>query len=131
MAGYQSFRGRALALLGLLTMPIEILLVVAFLQKYSSVSVGEFSYFDKAQNFLTWSVVAFWVLASIAVTIYPKGIRFYQNRVFNLLIGFMVLLPAWLYANLLHAISPRWLIYPIVLVCVADAAAAKSLNSQF
>jgi len=120
LAGFKSLRGRSLALLA---MPSIILVCFAILQSLSSFSYNEFSYFEKIRMVISWGVLAFWVLASIAVTIYPRGKKLYQNKNVNLLIGIVVLLPAWTCAIALQAVSPHWLIYPLVLIYVADTAA--------
>ncbi len=156
MAGFKSIWGRSLALLAI---PILLLGCLAVLQSLSNLTYNEFSFFEKLQRIMSWGILIFWVLVSVAVSLYPIGtnimvktktdanikpntkaktdlsnsnnlnfpdtikLNIYQNKIVNLFIGILVLLPAWLYANLLHAISPIWLVYPIVLVCVADAAA--------
>lgn len=122
LSGFKSIWARILAFLA---MPSLILGFLALIHSYSlsRFSSNDFSFFAKAQSLMSWGVLGFWVLASIAVTIYPRGIKIYQYKIVNLFIGIFVLLPAWFCANLLQAVSPRWLIYPIVLVCVADAAA--------
>ncbi len=125
LAGFKSVWGR---LLVLLSMPILVFCGFALLQFTSNVSYDgynsyDFNAFEKIVRMVSLGIILFWILASIAVTAYPKGKAIYQSKILNLFIGICVLFPAYFCAIALHARAPYWLLYVIILVCAADIAA--------
>lgn len=64
-----------------------------------------------------------WGLGLLAVVYYPKGTAWYAKGPRALVIGALVLLPTWVSMNQLHYLEPRWLMYTLALVWVADTAA--------
>lgn len=120
MAGLKTVWGRVLALLAL---PIVLLTIFAILQSISHFFLNDGQFFDEVSRVISWIIVLFWVMASIAVTRYPKGKVLYHSRLLNLFIGMMVILPAYFAILALQIKSPYLLIYIIALVCVADSAA--------
>lgn len=117
LAGFKTIWGRALAFLSL---PFVGLCLFAFLH---FLGLDKISKFDTLKFAIAYSVLGFWVLASLAVSIYPKGQWLYQSKIINLIVGLFVLLPTWAAASALFLENPRWLLYPVVLVCLADTAA--------
>lgn len=139
LAGYTSYWGRAIALIA---MPLLVLGIFAILkntqylhqvQHFSYNTLGAYGYtgqftsqlsgYNKLLRMIAWVVLLFWILASVAVSLYPKGKQLYQYKMINLLIGCFVLVPALMCAIALQMASPRWLLYLIILVCAADIGA--------
>lgn len=120
LAGFKSLLGRFAALLA---MPILFLSSFALLENLSQYSEDTLTFFDKTMMVISWGIILFWVMASILVTIYPKGKAVYQNKIGNLFIGILLLAPPYFASIALHIKSPRLLIYLIALVCIADSAA--------
>jgi phosphatidate cytidylyltransferase len=126
LSGYKSLWGRGIALLAMPLMLLTGFAILYQLNRFNFVAFNPYSEFNSYEPIfrrIAWAVLLFWILASIAVSLYPKGKAIFQYRILNLLIGCFVLLPAYVCAVALQIISPRWLLYVIALVCTADIAA--------
>jgi phosphatidate cytidylyltransferase len=68
---------------------------------------------------------AFWLLATVAVLIFPRAERIYGNGWFMALVGIALLIPAWLSLVVIHALEQGsfWLVWMFVLVWGADVGA--------
>lgn len=68
-------------------------------------------------------MVIFWSCAAIAVCRYPKNSWLFKSSLANILIGVLVLVPAWGALVALQAVSPKWVLYTFVLIWSADIGA--------
>lgn len=68
-------------------------------------------------------IFAFWVVASIIVIRYPKDVVWLKSKIAGVLMGTMVLLPAWAMMVALQRLDVYLLLYVIALVAVSDTAA--------
>lgn len=65
----------------------------------------------------------FWLLALVWVRRYPAGAERWDRPLLLVPVGLLLLVPTWAGLVQLHAISPWWLIYMLVLVWGADTGA--------
>lgn len=117
LSGFKTRWGR---LSGLLAIPTFLVLLLIGLQKIGVTQLYETEHLRKV---VIYSVLVFWCLASIAVASYPRSAALFHSKGFNLLIGTFVLVPAWATLVALQIIQPSWLLYPLLLVWVADTGA--------
>lgn len=116
LAGFTSTKGRTLGLLG-----IFLLVSIIWLLKGSRLSR---LFLDN----LVFIPFVIWLLAFVMVVIYPKGSRLYGSKGVSTVIGASVLLLGFASILLLKVISilhgsPYLLLYPMILVWVADSGA--------
>jgi len=117
LSGFKSLWGRALAFFAI---PGLAFVLFAGLQALGVTGLYQTGVLRRG---VIYSILAFWSLVSIGVSIYPKGASLYHSKLFNLIIGIFVLIPPWVTLIALQAIRPSWVLYPLVLVWVADTAA--------
>jgi len=117
LAGFKTAWGRVLAFI---SMPI---ILFSFFAILHALGISHISNLEAIKTDIAYFVLGFWILASVGLAIYPKGRIFYQSKHFNLLIGLFILVPTWASVFALFSVSTTWLLYPIVLVCLADTAA--------
>ncbi len=111
LSGFSSIAGRIGAFF---LMPIILLLILAVLQ-----TLGKKALYEDALLF----IIAFWVAALITLLRYPKDIAWYKNKAVSLMIGCMVLAPAWAMLVALQRENPHWVLYVLALIWIADSAA--------
>ena len=95
-------------------MPLMVLSLLAILQQLGSNVLKE------GAPFL---VIVFWLLALAALFRYPRNATVWQSRTLRVLMGCLVLVPAWWLLVALQYADPRWVLYVLSLVCLADTAA--------
>ncbi len=99
---------------GLVLMPFITLLIFALLYTISKNLIKEY---------VPFLILAFWVSAIVALQQYPKNKEFWKSKIVALVTGCLVLVPAWGMLNALHYSSPKWVLYVLTLIWVADIAA--------
>ena len=108
LAGFTSTKGRILGLLG-----ISLLVSIIWLLKDSRLFLDN----------LFFIPFVIWLLAFVMVVIYPKGSRLYGSKGVSTVIGASILLLGFASILFLKVISPYLLLYPMILVWVADSGA--------
>ena len=68
-------------------------------------------------------VILIWCLPVLAVFLFPKGIRYYTRGPVGLSIGISILLLTWISLAWLQLQDPKFALYPLVLVWIADSSA--------
>jgi len=112
LTGLKTRFGRILTVLGI---PSLALCVLACLPQHGR-SIVEGSC-------IAASILLFWVLVGLAVYQYPKGTKLYDLPGIPVLMGAWVFVPCWGALFALQSVSPKWALYPLVLVWAADTAA--------
>lgn len=111
LAGFQTSLSRS----GIVVlMPFITLLILATLNAISK---------NLLKDYLPFLIISFWILAVIAIYRFPNNNEFWKSKVVAVVTGCFVLVPAWGMLNALHYISPKWVLYVLSLIWVADIAA--------
>jgi len=71
---------------------------------------------------LIYQVIGIWSFASLAVLFYPRGTGIYGSKVLSLIIGALILFPAWAALTALQW-DPKFLLYVMVLIWGVDTGA--------
>ena len=111
LAGFVSTIGRSLCFLAV---PIAALLILAIFQVLDP---------DLVKTRIPKLFMAFWIAALIVLIRYPKDIAWLQSKTAGILVGTMVLVPAWAMLVALQYANVKWVLYVIALVAVADTSA--------
>jgi phosphatidate cytidylyltransferase len=111
LAGFRTFLGRTLCFLG--TPLLGLLLLILFRWGGQTLLIEGLPRF----------ILAFWVLAFFVLIRFPKDSALLRSKITGVFVGCMVLLPAWAMLIALQNESPRWVLYVLALVAVADSGA--------
>lgn len=79
--------------------------------------------FFKSDYFWASFLAGLWLLPLLAVLFYPRGSKWYTKGTVSLGIGMIILTLAWFSLVLLQATDPRFALYPLILVWIADTFA--------
>lgn len=114
MAGHERFQAQLLFILSLVTLAVIV-------YSYSSV------FFPVVMTV----ALGWWIIAFILMARYQQKTGFYQkNEWIFTVAAHIVLVSAWWFLTQLHAFSPLWILYLLLLIVIADTAAYFS-GKQF
>jgi len=68
-------------------------------------------------------ILAFWMLVFFTLVRFPKDSALLRSKITGVFVGCMVLLPAWAMLIALQNEDPKWVLYVLALVAVADSGA--------
>lgn len=129
MVGYRNrptagaiLQGLCLSIGLFLGLALFALTVMAFTLKMANIS-HPITAFVPSQPFWPAFIIGLWCLPVLAVFLYPKGSKYYANGPLGLSIGMLMLFIAWVSLALLQKHDPKFALYPLVLVWMADTAA--------
>jgi len=111
LAGFGSWKAR---LGGFVLMPVMTLCLLAILR-----SLGE----AVLRQGVLLLIVLFWFWAVLFIYRYPKDALIFKSRPLALFVGCLVLMPAWCLLLALQYLAPKWILYVLTLICLADTAA--------
>lgn len=86
-------------------------------------SVFSIFLFFKSYYFWASFLAGLWLLPLLAVLLYPRGSKWYTKGTVSLSVGMIILTLAWFSLVLLQATDPRFALYPLILVWIADTFA--------
>ena len=111
-AGFNTLLGRVSCFLLMVLRATLLLIALERLGSRTSLQAGVLAF-----------IPAFWIMALIAIILYPKYTLFWKSHVIGILSGCMVLVPTWTFFVALQYTDPYLLLYSLALVCVCDSAA--------
>lgn len=126
LSGYQKYPSfiDVVKFIGLFIIFCALIIGLYFGLEYLFFNIGVALFpFSLMNYFYAGVLFVLWVAALWAVVIFPKFTEKYTQGPFALLVGCLVLIPAWLSMNQLRYLDPRWLLYLFILVWIADIAA--------
>lgn len=130
LAGFESTLGRLLGCIALPTVFLLILIVAKLLieapfSKYSLDTALALSLNTNktVQYFFQILILGIWILNLCAVCAFPRGAKYYASRAMGIVIGALVLVPAFVALVALQSAHPGLTLYVLVLVWVADSGA--------
>ena len=68
-------------------------------------------------------ILGFWLLALWLLTRFPKDKPLWDSKIFGVIAGCWVLVPAFGMLCALHYLHPKWVLYVLSLIWIADTAA--------
>jgi phosphatidate cytidylyltransferase len=130
LAGFRSQLARVLAMLAIPLFFMLFLILIRFFVKdeflfYSIEKTlgGKLYHSPMLEHFLLTFVFASWTLALLAVIWFPKGSKKYAEGWPAIVIGTFVLVPPFIALIALQRVNPSLVLYPLILIWVADIAA--------
>jgi len=106
--------------------PLLLMILISALYYYGLPLFGPLDWSGPANlqmPLLILLTLGIWIVAFLDVLMYPRGIENYTKGEKGLIVGFYVLIPACFSIVYLQGISPKWALYPLVLVWAADIGA--------
>ncbi len=111
LAGFSSFVGRVGCFVATPILALALLSVLSILGR------------EVLEKGLFGLVISFWFLALIALFRYPRDGKFWKSRIVGVFVGCIILLPAWAFLVALQYEDPKWVLYVLTLIWLADTAA--------
>ncbi len=123
LAGCKTLWGRIISAIFIISPICFVLINFLILQGYYNITLyGTIS-------FLRYIAIFTWIFACLVVFFYPKGTVIYRSNIVGTLIGSCLLIPTYAAlvflqdAAYIRTLSVAWVLYPLVLVWVADISA--------
>lgn len=123
LAGCQSYLSRGISLVCMISPIAYVLINFLILQDYYKITLlGTIS-------LLRYVAIFTWIFACLVVFFYPKGTVIYRSKIAGTLIGSCLLVPTYSAlvflqdAAYIRTLSVAWVLYPLILVWVADISA--------
>src|SRR5436853_3471518 len=74
------------------------------------------------EHLLEVIILAYWVLALLAIIFYPRAKQYYSGKIAGIFIGTLLLIPFAITLFILYTMHPLLVLYPLLLVFIADTA---------
>jgi phosphatidate cytidylyltransferase len=111
LSGFESIWGRLFCVFSLFALGLCILIA---LQGFNSILLPIIT---------TLPILLFWIMALIAVIVYPRAQHFLKSKCVGVVVGCFLLGPAYFFLMALKGLDPKWVLYVLALVCACDTGA--------
>ncbi len=133
LAGFKSWLGRLFCIAAIPIVFLIFLILIQYLTdpKFLLYRMGPTSlgledslvHSEPLLYLLQLIIVGGWILAGLAVYFFPRGKSFYSSRTAGIFIGTWLLAPFFASLVTLRTLNPLILLYPMILIWVADSGA--------